>query len=69
MADNNITVFQRLTKMFGFPGQVKPEDSPSFNFSREEILNSNYSDIYYDRIINFIYVYNRNFLITLYYII
>jgi hypothetical protein len=46
MADNNITVFQRLTKMFGFPGQVKPEDSPSFNFSREEILKTNSREEY-----------------------
>ena len=46
MADNNITVFQRLTKMFGFPGQAKPEDSPSFNFSREEILKTNSREEY-----------------------
>ena len=46
MADNNITVFQRLTKMFGFPGQVKPEDSPSFNFSRDEILKTNSREEY-----------------------
>jgi hypothetical protein len=32
--------------MFGFPGQVKPEDSPSFNFSREEILKTNSREEY-----------------------
>jgi hypothetical protein len=46
MADNNITVFQRLTKMFGFPGQMKPEETPSFNFSREEILKTNSREEY-----------------------
>ena len=40
MADSNLTVFQKLTKMFGFPGTVKKEDTPSFNFSKDEILKT-----------------------------
>ena len=41
MADNNnLTVFQRLTKMFGFPGKVTPEEAPSFNFDKEQILKT-----------------------------
>lgn len=46
MADNNLNVFQRLTKMFGFPGQLKPEESSSFNFSKEEILKTNSREEY-----------------------
>ena len=46
MADKNLTVFQRLTKMFGFPGKIKPEDSPSFNFSKDEILKTNSKEEY-----------------------
>jgi hypothetical protein len=41
MADQNITVFQKLTKMFGFVGMEKPEQqNPSFNFSKEELLKT-----------------------------
>ena len=46
MADNNLTVFQRLTKMFGFPGTVKPEEAPSFNFSKDEILKTSSREDY-----------------------
>ena len=46
MADNNFTVFQRLTKMFGFPGQLKPEETNSFNFSKDEILKTNSREEY-----------------------
>ena len=38
MANQDLTVFQKLTKIFGF--QNKGEQSPSFNFSREELLKT-----------------------------
>lgn len=35
----NLTVFQKLTKVFGFPGQVKRnQQSPEFNFSKSDLL-------------------------------
>lgn len=43
MANNqNLTVFQKLTKMFGFVGQSRPEPdaNPSFNFSKDELLRA-----------------------------
>jgi hypothetical protein len=40
MADQNPTVFQKLTRMFGYPGQVKQETAPSFNFSKDELLKT-----------------------------
>ena len=39
MADQNLTIFQRLTKIFGYQGQ-SPQP-PSFNFSKEELLKTN----------------------------
>lgn len=48
MADQNITVFQKLTKMFGFVGQernTQPEN-PSFNFSKEELLKTSSKEEY-----------------------
>jgi hypothetical protein len=43
MADQNTTVFQKLTRMFGFVGQNKPDQTqnPSFNFSKDELLKTN----------------------------
>lgn len=40
--DKNLTVFQKLTQMFGFVGQNKSdqERNPSFNFSKDELLKS-----------------------------
>jgi hypothetical protein len=47
MANQNTTVFQKLTRMFGFPGQIKPEDkSPSFNFSKDELLKTSSREEY-----------------------
>jgi len=48
MADQNITVFQKLTKMFGFVGQNKPTqpENPSFNFSKEELLKTSSKEEY-----------------------
>ena len=41
MADQNVTIFQKLTSMFGFPGQIKSEEkTPNFNFSRDELLKT-----------------------------
>jgi len=40
MANQNSTVFQKLTKMFGFPGQIKQDQSPTFNFSKDELLKT-----------------------------
>jgi len=45
MADN-LTVFQRLTKIFGFPGKVTPEEAPSFKFDKEEILKTSSREEY-----------------------
>lgn len=45
MADN-LTVFQRLTKIFGFPGKATPEQTPSFNFDKEEILKTSSREEY-----------------------
>jgi hypothetical protein len=47
MANQNTTVFQKLTRMFGFPGQVKPEEkTPSFNFSKDELLKTSNREEY-----------------------
>lgn len=46
MADQNLTVFQKLTRMFGFPGQTRPEDAPSFNFSKDELLKTDNREEY-----------------------
>jgi hypothetical protein len=41
MANKNLTVFQKLTRMFGFPGQTnKSEMAPKFNFSKDELLKT-----------------------------
>ena len=46
MANQNLTVFQKLTKMFGFPGQVKQENTPSFNFNKDELLKTDNREDY-----------------------
>ena len=40
MAQQNPTVFQKLTRMFGFPGQTPKQDTPSFNFNKDELLKT-----------------------------
>ena len=46
MADNqNLTIYQRLTKVFGFPGQNKPEEpkkvfGPKMSFNKDELLKT-----------------------------
>ncbi len=46
MSENNFTAFQKLTKMFGFPGKPTPEQTTSFNFDKEEILKTNSREEY-----------------------
>ncbi len=46
MAEQNLTVFQKLTRMFGFPGQTRPEQAPSFNFNKDEILKTDSREEY-----------------------
>jgi hypothetical protein len=40
MADRNLTVFQKLTRVFGFPNTKKDKDTPSFKFSKDELLKT-----------------------------
>jgi hypothetical protein len=46
MAEQNYTVFQKLTRMFGFPGQVKKDQTPSFNFNKDELLKTDSREDY-----------------------
>jgi hypothetical protein len=46
MAEQNYTVFQKLTRMFGFPGQSIPEKTPSFNFNKDELLKTDSREDY-----------------------
>ena len=48
MADQNLTVFQKLTKMFGYPNQTKQRtvNPPSFNFNKDEILKTDSREEY-----------------------
>ena len=46
MAENNNTVFQKLTRMFGYPNQVKKDQTPSFNFSKDQILKTDNREEY-----------------------
>ena len=46
MANQNPTVFQKLTKMFGFPGQIKQDQAPTFNFSKDELLKTDSREDY-----------------------
>ena len=46
MAEQNYTVFQKLTRMFGFPGQVKKDQTPSFNFNKDELLKTDSREEY-----------------------
>jgi len=46
MANQNPTVFQKLTRMFGFPGQVKADQAPSFNFNKDELLKTDSREDY-----------------------
>ena len=46
MANQNPTVFQKLTRMFGFPGQAKTDSAPSFNFNKDELLKTDSKEDY-----------------------
>ena len=39
MSKQNLTVFQKLTRVFGFPNGVRNQD-PSFNFNKDELLRT-----------------------------
>jgi hypothetical protein len=40
MANQNLTVFQKLTKMFGYPGKPQVTQAPTFNFNKNELLKT-----------------------------
>ena len=46
MAEQNFTVFQKLTKMFGYPSQTRPDQTPSFSFSKDELLKTDSKEEY-----------------------
>jgi hypothetical protein len=46
MANQNLTVFQKLTQMFGYPNRVKKDSTPSFNFSKDELLKTDSREEY-----------------------
>jgi hypothetical protein len=46
MANQNLTVFQKLTKMFGYPGKPQVTQAPSFNFSKDELLKTDSKEDY-----------------------
>jgi hypothetical protein len=46
MAEQNFTVFQKLTKMFGYPGKTRPDQTPSFSFSKDELLKTDSKEEY-----------------------
>jgi hypothetical protein len=46
MAKQDLTVFQRLTKTFGFQGNTISPPPPSFNFSKEELLRTDSKEEY-----------------------
>ena len=46
MANQNLTVFQKLTQMFGYPNRVQKDKTPSFNFSKDELLKTDNREEY-----------------------
>ena len=46
MSEQNYTIYQKLTKMFGFMGSNRPQDRPSFNFTKDEILKTDSREEY-----------------------
>jgi hypothetical protein len=47
MEDNKLTTFQKLTKTFGFQGQIQDkEKTPSFKFSKDELLKTDNKEDY-----------------------
>lgn len=46
MPKENYTVYQKLTKMFGFMGSDRPQDRPSFNFTKDQLLTTDSREEY-----------------------
>lgn len=46
MVDQNFTVFQKLTKVFGYGNQKKQEQTPSFKFSKDDLLKTDNKEEY-----------------------
>jgi len=46
MEQKNLTVYQKLTKMFGYSGSVNPKDKPNFNFNKDKILKTDSKEEY-----------------------
>jgi len=46
MAKQDLTIFQRLTKTFGFQGNTTSPPPPSFQFSKEELLRTDSKEDY-----------------------
>ena len=46
MANNDLTIFQKLTQAFGFQGQMKDTKPPSFNFNKDELLKTDSREDY-----------------------
>lgn len=40
MENRNLTIFQKLTRAFGYPGKTRPDESPFYRFSKDEILKT-----------------------------
>ena len=40
MANKDLTIFQKLTQVFGFQNQEKSDEPPSFKFSKDELLKT-----------------------------
>ena len=46
MANQNLTVFQKMTRMFGYPNRAKQDNTPSFNFNKDELLKTDSREDY-----------------------
>ena len=46
MANQNLTVFQKMTRMFGYPNRAKQDNTPSFNFNKDELLKTDSREEY-----------------------
>lgn len=53
MSEQNYTIYQKLTKMFGFMGTSRPQDRPSFNFTKDEILKTDSREEYEKSLLQF----------------
>lgn len=53
MSEQNYTIYQKLTKMFGFMGSNRPQDRPSFNFTKDEILKTDSREEYEKSLLQF----------------